>query len=404
MLSAPIKSRLVLYFPGFEAITSKAQLDRLKYNTDKSAPIWNFDCQRHSLDVDHDCATAVTENETHGKDWKVDTKIVLFDWSDIAGSYLGTSYPLNLIKFFPKFITFFLDGTNIHYFKASKRYWSFSIFPLLVILLFIVASWLLAAGISALLFPALSGWTKGVMVFFVTLGFTIILCKWPGDRIYLNLTINMSGFIRALAKGNNSEIGQRSDVFAAQMAKEINGHNYDEILIVGHSIGVVWAVLALSKALKINADMLKSTGAVFLALGSNFPRTGLAPCAQYLRDHLRHVMDNEDLFWHDIQTKDDLVSFYKADPFKILGVEKTRAPYVVDRVRFKTAMARERYRQMRKSFYRTHRQYVMRYDKPVHFDFILRCFGPLSAKELALDHSLSDRIAAQPDNSDTRNK
>ena len=47
---------------------------------------------------------------------------------------------------------------------------------------------------------------------------------------------------------------------------------------------------------------------------------------------------------------------------------------------------------MRKSFYRTHRQYILYYDKRVSFDYMLRLFGPLSVKTLALDDEAASRI------------
>jgi hypothetical protein len=61
-----------------------------------------------------------------------------------------------------------------------------------------------------------------------------------------------------------------------------------------------------------------------------------------------------------------------------------KAQLKIDRVRYGEAMERRRYRAMRKSFYRTHRQYILYQDKRVAFDSLLRYFGPFAVRDLAL--------------------
>ncbi|MBN4066253.1 hypothetical protein JYT43_00335 [Ahrensia sp. AH-315-G08] len=401
MTPKPVRTRLVLYFPGFEALNSKSQMDRLKFNAEKSEKIWDFKYNCRSVEGGDSDNCVISTSQTSGKDWKVDTRFVLFDWSDIAKSYLNTPFPGNLYKYFPSFLAFFIDGTSFRYFKTSKRYWAFSITPLFFMLAFFLVSWLTIATAVSILAPDVTGWTATSIKMLLSTLLTIILFKWPGDRLHLNLTVNMSGFIRNMANGGNSENDARIEKFAGILTKEIKAQKYDEILIVGHSIGVVWGVLALSAALKANPEILKSANTTFLALGSNLPRTALAPCAEYLRDHIRHIMNCPDLFWHEFMTKDDIVSFYKADTMKILGVSNPKAKYVIDCVRFKPAMLPARYKKMRKSFYRTHKQYVLYHDKPVYFDFILRCFGPFLSRELASDRNWVEKYFGNKNRKDT---
>ncbi len=76
MPSNSIKSRLVLYFPGFEASDSIAQLGRLKYSADKTSKIWNFNYQSLAAEAVESAHCGILESETSGTDWKVDTRIV----------------------------------------------------------------------------------------------------------------------------------------------------------------------------------------------------------------------------------------------------------------------------------------------------------------------------------------
>ncbi len=384
MSSTPIKSRLVLYFPGFEAISSEAQLGRLDYSTKKTEPVWNFKRTSQPTEFPDGQKCAVSSSLTKGSDWQVETRFVHFDWSDIIRSHTDWPYPSSLVQFLPKFLSFFIDGTNIRYFKTSRRYWAFSIFPLMAIFLFLAFSWLSSGWILSLL-----SISSLIAQLFLTLLLSLILIKWPGDKIYLNLSINMSGFIRNIAKGDNAVINDRVENFTNILRSEIENSDHDEILIVGHCVGVLWLSLALAKILKDQPDIFKTKNIVVFSLASNIPRAGLAPCAQYIRDSLAQTISCPDLFWHDIQTKDDIISFYKVNQFEVLGVSNIVAKHITHQVRFKDGMNADRYKKMRRSFYRTHRQYVLSYDKPVHYDFILRCFGPFSAKELALNTELA---------------
>ena len=388
-----IKSRLVLYFPGFETLGAQAQIDRRIYCDEKSSNIWNLSYQHNSTSVENGEHCLVSNSSASGDGWNTNTRFVLMDWSDIASSFINSPYPANFAKYIFDFLAFFLDGTTFRYFKTSKRFWLYSIFPLVLILAFIIIGWMIADLIVGLVAPDAAFWVGLIYRIAITVIIATALCKWPGDRFFLGVAINMSGFLRDIATGRCPAHDERCNIFADILAKEIGARDYDEILVVGHSIGVTWGLVALSKALNTNPDLLVSTRTVFLALGSNLPRTALVSSAQYLRDHLKHVMGFAELFWHEFQSKDDLVSFYKADPIKILGVMEPRADYLIDRVRFKKALHHDRYLRIRKSFYRTHLQYVLPYDRPVYFDFAIRCIGPFSSRELAFDDKLIDKIA-----------
>lgn len=401
MTLKPIKSRLVLYFPGFEAHSSRSQLDRLEFSAAKSEKIWDYKYKRLSREGGDGEIFSTSTSRTNGSDWEVDTKCVFFDWSDIATSYLNTPFPKNLVKFFPSFLAFFVDGTNYRYFKTSKRYWAFSITPLLFMLLFFGAALLLVSTSVSVFTPEITGLPAVLLKLLLSMLLTLFLFKWPGDRLHLNSTVNMSGFIRTVAKDKSPESDERIDKFVGIMEKEILAQKYDEILIVGHSFGVVWAVRTLSAVLKTNPAILKSGSATFLALGSNFPRTALVPCAGYLRDHLKIVMSCPDLFWHEFMTKNDIVSFYKADTMAILGISDPTTKYQIDHVRFRPAMLPQRYKNMRKSFYRTHKQYMLHQDYPVYFDFLMRCFGPFLSKELAANRNWVENYFENKSKEDT---
>jgi hypothetical protein len=222
----------------------------------------------------------------------------------------------------------------------------------------------------------------------------LILVRWPGDFLYLPLSVADWGFARDMVNMANDEIKTRIDVFSRRMIEEIEASRNEEIVLVGFSFGSVWAVSALALALQRNPKLLEGRKLRFLALGSSHLKIALCPGAEWMRENLRQVLKEPNLFWHEFQSKDDVIAFYKADPFKPVGIIGTAGGYKVDRVRFKRGMTPARYKKMKRSLYSTHRQYVRHYDKPVDFDFGLRLFGPFDVKTLAEQPGLASLLAS----------
>jgi hypothetical protein len=387
-----IRSRLVLVFPGFEKTTAQSQLDRIRHCAQKTGEVWNFAFERKSADAPAGAISVVSESTATGANWETQTRVVLFSWSDIIEEYESEPHPNAFLRNMPKFLAFFTDGTVWRYWKASLRYFLFTIFPLLLIAVFAAASAMLSWYLAGL---ALEGWTRTLSTTALTILLTLVLCKWPGERMYLLLTINDWGFARDMVNRVNPQIEERYQQFADVLATEIAASTHDEIIVSGHSFGSVWAVAALAKALEQQPALVAGKKVVFLALGSSLLKIALAPGAQFLRDWTRAITAEPAIFWHEIQTKDDIIAFYKSDPFEVLGITAAKSRLRIDRVRYKEAMVKKRYKKMRRSQYETHRQYILYQDVRVPFDYMLRLAGPLDTRELALSPELTAKIDAQ---------
>lgn len=382
-----IKSRLVLNFPGFEGTPPSQQLDRMTGNGDNFAKVWNVNFSQKQVLEEPDNHLAVAKFETCGKNWKTTTRLVQFGWHDIIAKYEGQSYPASFFSNFPKYASFFLDGTVFRYFLAHWRYGGFTIYPLLLIIIFALASWFAVKfTVGGMLFGSL------VLTSLIVLLFTMLLIKWPGDKMYMSLSINDWGFARDLAEGSNPAIEKRYEEFAERIATEIKTSNHDEIVIVGHSFGTIWAVQALARVFLNDPELIKSTPTTFLSLGSSLLKINLVPAAKKMREMSSIVMSQPDLLWDETQTHIDLIAFHGTDPHRTLNLDTPKTEIHIQKVRYSRVMEKKRYRKMRKSFYRSHRQYIMYQNTRCHFDFFLKCFGPLPIRELARKPESMDRI------------
>lgn len=375
--------RLVLNFPGFETTTSVHQIERLMAGGAKTSALWGFDLKSGEINDKPEEHKTVAQFNSSGSDWQAETRYVHFSWADIIEKYETVPYPKNLLLHLPGYLGFFFDGTARKYRKASLRYWGFTIYPILLLVLFAVIGWF-GAGFL------LSSFTPNTALQFISALLIFLgLCKFPGDRFYVNLSINDWAFARDMCFGINPEIEKRYEDFASQLLLEIRKTKADEIVIVGHSFGAVWAVMALSKALERRPKAFTGQRITFLALGSSLLKIGLVKGAGFLKIALQNLQLLEDMTWHEVQTKTDFVSFYKSDPFKEMEVTVPTVNLVIDRVNFKNALSQTRHRKMMKSMYLAHRQYILYCDKPVHHDYQLRVFGPFYADELAQNNELA---------------
>lgn len=381
-------NRLVLNFPGFETTTSVHQIERLAAGGEKTARLWGFDLITNDINEDAENHKTTTQFSASGNGWQSETRYVHFSWGDIIARYENVPYPQSLISHLPAYLAFFLDGTIRKYRKASIRYWAFTLYPLLLMIVFGLVAWYLGS--------TLASFTGGGS--FVTLPVTVLLflvfCKFLGDKLYVNLSVNDWAFARDMCYGINSAIDDRYEQFTKEITAEIEANNPDEILVVGHSFGSVWAVMALHLALAANPDLLDGKRITFLGMGSSLLKIALVKKAQFLKLATAHVLSVPNLLWHEIQTKTDFVSFYKSDPFEPMDVKSTGAEVIVHRVNFKNALSKERHRKMKKSMYLAHRQYILYCDNRVHHDYQLRVFGPFFADDLARDqkHALNSPL------------
>ena len=372
-------NRLVLNFPGFETTDAVHQIERLSAGGQKTAKLWGFDLEAGKIASKSQNHKTSVEFDLSSEKWTAHTDYKHFSWTDIIDKYENMPYPQSFFANFPKYLLFFMDGSVRKYAKASKRYWGFAIYPMLMMIVFAIFSWFLMQYTVG---QYVMHWAITAIPAFILF---LILCRFPGDMAYLNLSINDWGFARDLVTLSNSDIVKRNAVFADHLIKEISSSKHDEILIVGHSFGSVWAVSALAIALEKKPNLLKGKRVTFLALGSSLLKIALVKKAKYFDKFVKLVLSEPNLVWHEIQTKTDFISFYKTEPFEPMKIVQTTSEVIVHRVNFKHALSAERHAKMKKSMYLAHRQYILYCDKRVHHDFQLRVFGPFYSDEMARD-------------------
>jgi hypothetical protein len=160
----------------------------------------------------------------------------------------------------------------------------------------------------------------------------------------------------------------------------------DEVLVVGHSSGVHLAVSVLADLIREGVPDHPALG--FLSLGQAVPMASFLPKAGQLRADLAYLSMREELTWVDVSAPGDGCSFALCDPVAVSGVapEGQRWPLVISAA-FSKTLSPERWKALKRQYFRLHFQYMCAFDRPRSYDYFRITAGP---------QTLADRFCDRP--------
>ena len=146
--------------------------------------------------------------------------------------------------------------------------------------------------------------------------------RWPGRRFRLRQSLDLAEFSVDFARGRHPEVDARVAAFAGRLrAVEADAvgeggdeEGLDEIVIAGHSLGAMHAVSAVAAALGQDPGFGTRVPVRILTLGSTTAKFALHPAGARLRAAAQQVADAPQIGWVEVQSRDDIVSFYKVNP------------------------------------------------------------------------------------------
>jgi hypothetical protein len=160
---------------------------------------------------------------------------------------------------------------------------------------------------------------------------------------------------------------ERLATFRARIREALES-GVDEVLVVGHSSGVHLAVSVLADLIREGVPKRPALG--FLSLGQAVPMASFLPNAGRLRADLAYLSMREELTWVDVSAPGDGCSFALCDPVAVTGVapEGQRWPLVMSAA-FSKTLSPERWKSLKRQFFRLHFQYMCAFDRPRGYDY-----------------------------------
>jgi hypothetical protein len=390
------RSRQVYYLTGYDPARAETLHRRFAGELETFKRTWNVEATLSPPEQIDTRPSVSWVTTVHAPDWQAETVHELLLWGDFVREDLKRPLTRRLIDAASAYLDFIATGTAVRFAAASWRYVLFFLYPLIVSALFAGSAWMFGRVLSDALSSVglnrvLVGSLAGVVLF--------VVLMWAfGAQLRLPLLLDLWSFADDYIYRRRPGLEARLDQFAKLVVEGARSGTADEIVIVGHSLGSAFAIDLLERALGYDPDLAHHGPSIgLLTLGASIPKFTLHKNAGRLRAAAARVAAEPAIAWTEIQSRDDLVSFYKFDPVSLqrLAGDRMNAKPVVRRVQIHDMLQPATFWRKRLNVMRFHYQCVMANDKPAPYDYFLATCGPVPfARWSTSPRGLLDFVAA----------
>jgi len=365
---AIIAKRLVFHIGGYDPMRPEVAHSRFVRELRRFKETWSASMASVSepeIGVDE----ATWDVVTTGPNWRVHTHYRFVRWDDLIDAAGSQPMWRRLPFAFLAFLDFVWSGALWGYLRTNWRYAGFFLYPFLVVVIFAAAAWFTGASIGKMMESSSVGVAAGLAAF-------VVLLRWPGSALHLPLLFDDWIFSRHYVRRGDPILERRFDRIAREINVAARGRGADEIVIVGHSLGAVFAIDLLDRALSLDPALgRRNAPVVLLSIGSSILKIGLHRQALRFRAALERVASAPGVFWAEYQALIDVMNFYNIDPTRELGLTTEERPFVRG-VRISQMLDPIAYRHIRRSFYRVHCQFISGNNRRASYDYFMLTCGP----------------------------
>jgi hypothetical protein len=372
-----IALRHVYHLAGYDPIDAEAQHRRFGRQLDIFRRTWNVTASlgpREKPDGQHAARWNIS---TRGPDWQVDAVHEVWRWDDIVRADFLRPLPVRLAKAAVAYADFIATGTMFRYVMANQRYAIFFLFPLFALVLFAAGGWLAASLLTGAL--GLSGLAAALAGIACGLGVFLLLLRWPGGRWRVQQLLDDWIFARDYLYGRRPDAEARLDEFADSLVARVRAGGVDEIVIAGHSLGAMFALDVIVRALARDPDLgRRDVSVCVLTIGATIPKFALHPRAHRIRETIARAVAEPSIAWVEYQSRADTISFYRFDPvaLKRIAGDRLDGKPVIRRVQIHDMLSPESFARYRRNVLRLHYQSVMANERRAPYDYYLMVCGP----------------------------
>lgn len=359
----PIRRRLLLQVPGYEPLDPAAHHRRLVRTLGRSAAAWGLAATTEPAEMQAEDTVLTFRARLTGPNWATEAEIRILGWDDLMVRDLAAPLPRLVLRGGAALLGLLGDGTLRRYRAAHWRYLLFVALPVMVL-----AGAVLGGLAGGLLVGGWAGLSLGAVLAAALL--------FAGDRwLHLRHLLADWVFARDLARGARPELDARIARFAQEIVAARRRRDVEEVVLVGHSLGMVLLTEALAAALAQDpAPPRPGPRLALVGLGSSVLKIALMPQASRLRDAVARIAAEPRLAWLEFTSRRDLVCFHRADPVAVLDLPG-RGP-CIERIHPRAMLDRAAWCRVRRSMLRAHRIYVTGGGRRYFYDWGLIACGP----------------------------
>ncbi len=386
------QSRHVFFVAGYHPMAVDGHFRVFTREMHRFASNWAFRTHVREEQPEQTITGALWHVEAEGPDWTTQTTFEVLAWDDLVRADMKRSVWSHVKGSVRALVDMLTSGTLRGYFGLSRRYALF--FLLTYLVLFLI--WMAAAGIGF----AIGYWLAphlGGMLATLLGGLGGVLCglglmRWPGRRLRLQQSLDLAEFSVDYAQERHPDVDARVRAFGQRLVDIERAGEIDEIVIAGHSLGAMHVVSAVAAALKIDPDFGRKIPVRLLTLGSTTVKFALNPAGVRLRAAADEVAAASWIGWLEVQSRDDIVSFYKVNPVTLSVAEIAdtntvpgdfSARPLIRHAAIADMLSAEAYHRFRLDIMRLHCQCFLASDKRACHDFNAYAYGPVLFEQLA---------------------
>jgi hypothetical protein len=318
-----------------------------------------------------------------GPNWQGSAGYELFPWDDIVRQDAHRPDVVRLFRAAVAYLELIVTGTFFRYVMANARYFIFALFPLLQVGLLAGFSWYASSLLAATV--GLNGIARMAVVALVGIGMFFLLLKWPGRRWRIQQALDDWILSHDHIHGKRPDLEARLDRFAERLVTRVREGDVDEIVVVGHSLGAVFAMEVVARALDTDPNLGKrGISLCVLTVGATIPKCSLHPAARRVRDRVQQVAREPSIYWAEYQARADAISFYRFDPLTLRRMTKgdqVDGRPVIRRVQIQDMVTPETFAKFRFHVLRLHYQFVMANNRRSTYDYFMMICGPVAVEK-----------------------
>lgn len=371
-MAEKVKKRLVFYISGFDPRGVRHYYQLYKREAQKQAVVSEYKIEVGPRKKNSFCSYNWEINFKDSQDNSSVTDYHFLDYGKLIRD-----------EWRPKMYLVLLDALKCYYhmikepiiYMLYKLSWPSALaacIPLIIILLSIFAASIFSLLVY-LFMPIETLWLRAL----VALGSAIVplfLCHRL-DRYTNHYWITRSlAFICLQKFKSNTGASKIFDELAAVAAEKINRNNYDEVIIVGHSVGSVISVEVSQRLLGL---INPSRPIELVTLGGLVSTTMSNPLAVEFSAQVIELVENEGkLRWSDAAARTDGVAMCDVHPYLLIGksLEGVKLP-VMKRLNFFEEMSAESYQNLKKDRIKFHFQYLLANEGLNKYDYFKMTAG-----------------------------
>ena len=362
--------RHVLYIPGYDPFPPRRYRELYRKEGASQAAISGYQLALRGRDGKTYGWSVVAEVAGRA----VETEVEVLVWSDLVKGSMGRGIIGTYGQLARTAWLYISSGALRRLIRLRKGPMIAALYPAVALVAQALVA-LLVGGMVLWLLPPTWGWLVALIAGWAVLeGFRRI-----DHRFFVYYLMHDYAFTTVEGGAYPAVLEARLAEFRGRVRAAL-ASGVEEVLVVGHSSGVHLGVSVLADLIREGCPGSPALG--FLSLGQAVPMVSYLPGAARLRGDLAYLSTREELTWVDVTAPGDGCSFALCDPVAVSGVAPPGQvwPLVISAA-FTQTLSPERWKALRRRYFRLHFQYLCAFDRPGDYDYFRITAGPLTLAE-----------------------